>query len=161
MPAAASQHHASSATAKAQAPALAIIALNRLGYGPRRGDVAAFRALGATPREQLVAYLGQQLAPDAIDDSLCDQKLAAARMRLHYEANNGAREMSERYEARDDLLPLSTLDQSIRDLWPRALGAAPYTAWAERVRPADEVRVATWLRAVYSKRQLKEVLVDF
>lgn len=160
-PSATTQHDASPAVAKPQTPALAIIALNRLGYGPRRGDVAAFRALGATPREQLVAYLDQQLNPDRLDDSLCDQKLAAARMRLHYEANNGAHDMSERYEARDELLPLATLDQFISDLWPRALGSAPYTAWAERVRPADEVRVATWLRAVYSKRQLKEVLVDF
>ena len=34
----------------------------------------------------------------------------------------------------------------------------PYT---ERNRPFQEVRAATWLRAVYSKWQLREVMVDF
>lgn len=132
--------------ALATAP-LEIIALNRMAFGPRPGDIAAFRALGATPDAQLAAYVEQQLDPDAIDDSACDARIAAARLKIRYDDVNEAR-------------PLETLAQTTPELWPRA----KYTMqmnYQERVRPYNEVRVATWIRAVYSKRQLFEVLVDF
>jgi uncharacterized protein (DUF1800 family) len=45
--------------------------LNRLGYGPRPGDVARIRRMG------LAAYLNQQLAPEDCDDSAVDAKIAA------------------------------------------------------------------------------------
>ena len=44
-------------------PPLAVIALNRIGYGPHPGDVAAFNALGATDDARLAAYVEQQLNP--------------------------------------------------------------------------------------------------
>src|SRR5829696_8434750 len=53
-------------------PSYAIIALNRMGYGPRPGDVAAFAALGSTPDARLTAYIDQQLNPSTINDSACD-----------------------------------------------------------------------------------------
>src|SRR3954453_21250638 len=65
-------------------PSYAIISLNRMGYGPRPGDVAAFAALGTTPDARLQAYVDQQLSPDAINDSECDAKLAAARLKISY-----------------------------------------------------------------------------
>ncbi|MBK9945209.1 MAG: DUF1800 domain-containing protein [Kouleothrix sp.] len=140
------------------APPIAVIALNRLGYGPRKGDITAFNALGASDDTRLQAYVAQQLNPDAINDAACDAALAAARLKIQYDANA---DPIEGYPARNEVLPLDTLGQQIADLWPRALGDAPYRAWSERIRPANEVRVATWIRAVYSKRQLKELLVDF
>lgn len=45
--------------------------LNRLGYGPRPGDVEKVKAMG------LKSYIEQQLMPDRIDDSTVDKKLAA------------------------------------------------------------------------------------
>jgi uncharacterized protein (DUF1800 family) len=44
-------------------------ALNRLGYGPRPGDVARVEQMG------LEKWIDQQLDPDSIDDSALDQRL--------------------------------------------------------------------------------------
>src|SRR5579871_5365708 len=44
-------------------------ALNRLGYGPRPGDVERIRAMG------LEKWIDQQLDPDAIDDSAFEARL--------------------------------------------------------------------------------------
>ncbi len=45
--------------------------LNRLGFGPRPGDVQKVKAMG------LQAYINQQLSPETINDSAVDQQLAA------------------------------------------------------------------------------------
>lgn len=141
-------------------PPLALIALNRLAYGPRQGDLAAFAQLGPTPEAQLAAYLEQQLRPEQIDDSACEAKLASVRLRLRYDAMTDPT-TNTRYPARDEALPLETLAQPLGALWPRAQGRAPFNPWPERVRPSDEVRVATWLRAIYSQRQLQAVMAEF
>jgi uncharacterized protein (DUF1800 family) len=44
-------------------------AMNRLGYGPRPGDVERIRKMG------LEKWIDQQLHPDSIDDSALDQRL--------------------------------------------------------------------------------------
>src|SRR4051812_37352540 len=137
-------------------PSYAIIALNRMGYGPRPGDVAAFVALGATPDARLQAYVDQQLSPDAITDSECDAKLLAARLKIKYDAKTDDPDPAKNYPARNETAALDTLEQTIGDLWPRARGIQPYIAYQERIRPFEEVRVATWVRALHSKRQLKE-----
>ncbi|MEO7910694.1 MAG: DUF1800 domain-containing protein [Roseiflexaceae bacterium] len=142
-------------------PSYAIIALNRMGYGPRPGDAAAFAALGATPDARLTTYVDQQLNPDAINDSECDAKLAAARLKIKYDAYIDPANPANNYPAKNEAAPLSTLNHQMADLWPRARGIQPYRANSERYRPFEEVRVAAWVRAVHSKRQLKEVLVDF
>jgi hypothetical protein len=60
-------------------PSLEIIALNRLAFGPRPGDLDAFRQLpGPTDRDRLAAYLDQQLNPQSIDDSACSARLDGA-----------------------------------------------------------------------------------
>lgn len=119
------------------APALAIIALNRLAWGPRPGDpvtsVDAFNALGADDVSRLNAFVDQQLNPAAIVDSDCDTRLANAAANL------------------------PSLGKSLTQLWNdyyRASGA-------DRNRPVKDVRNAALLRALYSRRQLQEVLVEF
>ena len=128
-------------------PSREVIALNRMGFGPRAGDVARVRAMG------LAAYIEEQLQPQALDDAACNGQLAAARLRISYGASTG-------YPARNEAAPLTLLDAPISTLWARARYDVS-VSWQERMRPWEEVRMATWLRAVYSKRQLLEVLADF
>lgn len=111
-----------------------IIALNRLAFGPRPGDIESLLALGATSEARIAAYVEQQLNPAAVDDSECDAKLAA--------------------------LNLTTLAKPLAQLWQDHLRKANID-WSERIRPADETYTAAFVRALYSKRQLVEVLADF
>lgn len=131
----------------AATPSWPVVALNRMGYGPRPGEVEAVQALG------LKAYVEQQLNPASINDSACDQRLADARVRITYAAHSQGV-----YPAVDEVRPLTTLAKSVPELWLLRSGTMDYS---ERIRPFVEVRVATWIRAVYSKRQLLEVLTDF
>jgi uncharacterized protein (DUF1800 family) len=124
-----------------------VVAMSRLSNGVSARDLAAFNALGATPDERYERWVDQQLNPGAIDDGECEARIAAARLKIRYGAVNEAR-------------PLQLLDAPIEQLWPRASGSAT-PEYSERMRPYDEVRVATWIRAVHSRRQLFEVLVDF
>ena len=111
-----------------------IVALTRMGFGPRPGDLAALMALGATTDERLTTYVDQQLNPGAIDDSDCDARIAA--------------------------LNMATLAKSPLQLWQDHV-TKPNIGWSERILPATETRSATFVRAIYSKRQLAEVLADF
>jgi uncharacterized protein (DUF1800 family) len=119
---------------------LGIIALNRMGFGPRPGDLESFNALGATDEERLRVYVTQQLNPESIDDTDFESRYTAAvfeslhktQDELYFDhiANN-------QYDANDDA----------------------YWEWYSK--PVYELVDATFLRAVYSKKQLVEVLADF
>ncbi|HEU4328149.1 MAG TPA: DUF1800 domain-containing protein [Roseiflexaceae bacterium] len=141
---------ANPAPAAAGDPPLAVIALNRMGYGPRPGDIDAFLQLGGTPEARLSAYVDQQLNPDDASDTVCQQKLASVKQRISYQQADGSTFTEDR--------PLRTLNQSLAELWSLRTST---THGAEYNRPTDEVRTATWLRAVYSKWQLREVLTEF
>lgn len=119
-------------------PPLAIVALNRLAWGPKPGDpytsIEAFNALGADDSSRLTAYVNQQLDPTfraAADDS--DARINAA-------ATN-----------------LPSLGLTLPQLWETYYK----TMNADRSKPPRDVRVATLLRAVYGRRQLFEVMADF
>ncbi len=121
-------------------PDLSIIALNRLAFGPRPGDLEAFRSLGATDEERLAAYMEQQLYPESIDDSEWEARLAS----LNFE----------------------TLHKSLEDLFREHIVENPYDDnddrhWQWFVLPADETAEVTFLKAIYSRRQLQELLADF
>ncbi|NOZ72892.1 MAG: DUF1800 domain-containing protein [Chloroflexi bacterium] len=112
-------------------PDIAVIALNRMAFGPRPGDFEAFQALGKTPAARLTAYVEQQLAPEDIDDQELATRLAA--------------------------MNFVTLDKSLEQLWLDYV--IPDND--DRMLPLWETLAATFLKAVYSKRQLVEVLADF
>ncbi len=59
-------------------PSTAVIAFNRMGFGPRPGDIAAFNALGSDDVERLTAYVDLQINPGSIDDSVCDARMVPA-----------------------------------------------------------------------------------
>ena len=112
---------------------LAVRVLGRMGFGPRPGDIEAFNALAATDAARVAAHVEQQLDPAGIDDTDVETRLAAAGM--------------------------STLAKSREQLWADHVVGNP--EWYVRLRPAIETERAAFLRALYSKRQLVEVLADF
>lgn len=126
-------------------PSLKAIALHRMAFGPSPDDLTLFQSLGSTPEARLRQYIDYQLDPNAIPDTICDDKLALAN--------------------------LTTLNKSLTQLWQDHSLAADAlletdptqeaNAWKLRIQPMQETEKATWLRAVYSRRQLLEVLADF
>jgi len=115
-------------------PNLSLIALNRMGFGPRQGDVAAFSALGGDPDSRLTAYVDQQLEPNSILDQEVNIRFSAA--------------------------GFQTLNKSRTQLWADH-NVNNGQGGSFRSLPRDEVEAATIIRAVYSKRQLLEVITGF
>ncbi len=93
------------------------LALNRFTFGPGPGDHARVSAMGVQ------AFIEEQLAPDTIDDSLCDRAIAR-----------------------------------FGDMWNEPLGEQ-YDEDPEALSPV--LRRVTLLRAIYSERQLSEVMCEF
>lgn len=131
-------------TPEAQTPLppvpMAILALNRLTFGIRPGDVDAFNALGSTDDERWQNFVTQQLNPASIDDS--------------------------EFENRYNNAGFETLHKSHEQLYYDHIASNPYDSnddayWEWYSQPTYELADATVLRAVYSKKQLVEVLADF
>lgn len=120
-----------SVSGPAALPSLGVIVLNRLAFGPRPGELAAFNALGSTDDARITAWVDQQLDPASIDDTQCDDVLAAQ--------------------------GFTTLGKSLAQLWKDH----QIDRIGSRNLPFIEAESAAWLRAVYSKRQLNEMLADF
>lgn len=114
-------------------PALAIRALGNMSYGATAADIAAFNALGSTDTARMTAYVDRQLDWESIDDSAVESRLASA--------------------------GYTTLGKSLQQLWTDHVLGDP--AWEVRMRPAWEIQRASLVRAVHSKRQLRELLVTF
>lgn len=123
------------------APSAAVIALNRMGFGPRPGDVAAFEALGATDPDRVAAYVAQQLDPASIADTELDSRLAEAAFE-----SVGISSDPDTYRA-------TLWDWYVNDNAPSGNTSSSV--------PRDELTRATFLRAMYSEKQLVEVLADF
>ncbi len=140
--------------------------LNRLSFGPRPGDIERVRAMGVK------AYIEQQLYPERIPDPVVAVKLETFSSltmgpeelleRLGPAAPQGARRRAAIFEKRamaqrraagqgrpvEDNTLMPTSEQARR----RLLGGRPED---------DEIQLARMLRAVYSERQLLELMVDF
>ena len=116
-------------------PSLGVIVMNRMAFGPRPSDLARFQSLGGTDRERLAAYVEEQLFPERINDSRCDDRLRAA--------------------------GFTTLSKSRNQLWEDHAKGPKSGDWNYRSLPFQEVERATIGRAIYSERQLLEVLADF
>jgi uncharacterized protein (DUF1800 family) len=119
---------------------LAILALSRLTFGIRPGDVEAFNALGSSDDERLLNFVNQQLNPDSIDDS--------------------------EFENRYNNAGFETLHKSHEQLYDDHIASNPYDSnddvyWDWYSKPAYELIDATVLRAAHSKKQLVEALADF
>jgi uncharacterized protein (DUF1800 family) len=125
--------------------------LNRIGFGPRPGDVERVRAVG------LQRYIDEQLRPERLADTAMN-----ARLRGLTTIGLSAGEIAERYER-----PAMEARRERRQNTKDAAGPEP-----ERRMRLDPIRQQAnsvlaelaeqkLLRAVYSDRQLQEVLTDF
>ncbi len=121
--------------------------LTRFAYGPSVKQLERIRALGPC------AWIDEQLAAPATDDAETQARLDRAHLKIEYDAD-------ARWPAVNEDRPLTALPKSARQLWS-ILDDRDNVAWPEKVRPVAEVRAATWIRAVHSAHQLKEVLVEF
>jgi uncharacterized protein (DUF1800 family) len=153
--------------------------LNRLGFGPRPGDVERVAKIGV--RE----YIDQQLHPENIDDSACDallksletQEMSGSQLTMAYfadirnfiEKQRAAGGMSEDMKLRYGIdLGKSAAPASTSSVTPAPAVApkSPKEMMEDApkrvsVRALGELQTAKVLRAVMSERQLQEVLVDF
>jgi len=121
-------------------------ALNRLGYGPRPGDVERVRRMG------LAAYIERQLDPRAIPDPAVEQALAAYPV-LTLSTVALVREYPlPTPEARQRLASGEMSRQEMMEMYPAERRPAVITA---------QMQAARITRAVASDRQLEEVMVDF
>jgi uncharacterized protein (DUF1800 family) len=140
--------------------ALIVHALNRLGYGPRPGDVERVRAMG------LDKWIDQQLHPDRIPDPVVGTRLASLRtIRLstgdllaHYEIPREAKKeiQAKRAELGDDASE-EQMREARRELMQKYRDQMDGTPQ----EVVQELQSAKILRAAYSERQLDEVLADF
>ncbi|HVF09524.1 MAG TPA: DUF1800 domain-containing protein [Abditibacteriaceae bacterium] len=149
-----------------------IHALNRLAFGPRPGDVERVRQMG------LKNWIEEQLAPATIDDSTVEAKLAplttlqlpASQLLIAYlgdtvvalrQANR--QKMVQEKTAKGEV---TAAEKPQKTLTPRQLqiqkmieesGLPPRAS----LQAVGELLTSKTVRAVESKRQLQEVLVDF
>ncbi len=132
-------------------------ALNRLGYGPRPGDVERVRAMG------LDKWIDSQLHPDRIANAGLPARLATLRtvsLSIHdlmkrYDVPPEAKKEAQKLKAEgaDD----EQVKRARRDLMKKY---APDMEGQPR-QVLEELQQAKVVRAIYSERQLEEVLVDF
>lgn len=115
-------------------PPLAVKVLNKIAYGPRPGDIATFNALGGNDNARLEAWVDDQLDPDTIPDTACDHRVAAA--------------------------GYTPLDMTVAQLWAK-YARGDSTGWPVRYHPTETAYCVKVIRALYSERQLFEIMVDF
>ena len=143
--------------------------LNRLGYGPRPGDIDRVRAMG------IETYIEAQLNPEQLKSPRLEELLAAypipyssrealieADRPAVFFAERQRQSVMERAEARGnaptgtDITPRERLREHLRN---NAL--APDVTRLDRRWEDSEYFATIYFRAIYAESQLEEMLVDF
>ncbi len=142
--------------------------LNRLGYGPRPGDVERVVAMG------IEKYVEQQLSPAGIDNTDMEARLkhytTLARssgdlMKDYPQANQAAKRLGitpEEYRARMEAQRTqqqAQVRQAAMNNPDQAPGMMLNQMGPQRI--VVELSLAKLTRAIYSQRQLEEQLTDF
>jgi uncharacterized protein (DUF1800 family) len=142
----------------------AIHVLNRLGFGPRPGDVDSVLAIGIS------SYIDRQLKPESIRDDA-----AAAALKRFPTLTMTTAELFERFERplreaqRERKRELAGRDEAMTSGKTEAADSAgEQEKIRQRIPPEnrprrviEELSAARIIRAAQSERQLNEVLVDF
>jgi len=121
-------------------------ALNRLGYGPRPGDVERVRRIG------VAAYVDEQLSPSGLADPAVEQALPAYPVLARSAADLVREYPQPTPQVRQQLASGQMSRQAAAEMYPPERRPAVITA---------QMQAARLTRAVLSERQLEEVLVDF
>ena len=125
--------------------------LNRIGFGARPGDVERIRAMG------LQQYIEQQLHPERIDDRAMNARLSDLET-----IAMSSREISEQFEQ-----PMLEARRERKQDAAKNSDTDPKPAPVQQQLQQGangvlvELTEQKLLRAVYSERQLQEVLTDF
>ncbi len=113
-------------------------------------------------------WVTTQLAPDEKSDTDCLKRLKNLRLHIEYEtqpmaaaAAAGTKPMMATKEARkvNENRPLRLLDQPLEQTFP--LYGKDDVNYEEKSRAMEEVMMASLLRSVHSKWQLREMLAEF
>ena len=138
-------------------------ALNRLGYGPRPGDVERIRASG------LQSWIELQLHPERIDDHAVEARLAGYRtlglspgalMKGYEVPREVKREIQKKRAEMGEAASEEERVRARRELMQEYRGGMKELQGRPR-QVVEELQAAKLTRAIYSERQLDEVLVDF
>jgi len=121
-------------------------ALNRLGYGPRPGDLERVRQMG------LAAYIERQLDPRAIPDPAVEQALVAYPVLTQSTVALVRDYPRPTPQLRQRLASGEMSRQEVMEAYPAERRPAVITA---------QMQAARITRAIGSDRQLEEVMVDF
>jgi uncharacterized protein (DUF1800 family) len=130
------------------APDANIVSLNRISYGATEDSIESIKKKG------LPVFIEEQLNPVDADDEAVTTRLSSLMLHIKYD------ESLDKYPAVDEDRPLVYLNATMEKLWPLGDYKTPM-AGQERNRPVEEIRVASWVKAVYSKWQLREIMVEF
>jgi uncharacterized protein (DUF1800 family) len=134
--------------------------LNRLGYGPRPGEVESVRALG------LAKWIDRQLQPDRISDKPLDARLASlSTLRLSTdeifegyslppEARAEARQQKAALGSNASQAEMRQAKRELMDKYAKEMEGLPNEV-------VEELRSAKLIRAVHAESQLDELMVDF
>ena len=114
-------------------PSLPILILNRIGYGPCPSDIKQFQKFGVSSEQQATNYIEWQLNPETIDDLDFEKRLATANFSTIHKSQ--ASMMMEHLAQNDD--------------------------YEYQTLPLRELERLIFLRAIYSQKQLVEMLADF
>ena len=135
-------------------------ALDRLGFGPRPGDVARVREMGVD------RWIALQLAPDRVPDASTDALVASAFETYHADTRElvslaQAGQQAIRQRARQAAQQGDTANR--REMRAEALRDDPQLREQLRRgrRIVGDVQAVKLARAVGSDRQLEEVMADF
>lgn len=122
--------------ASATTPPLGLIVINRMAFGPKPGvfDLATFNSLGANDTDRLNNFIDWQIDPATAVGTAFSNRLAAANF--------------------------ITLNKTRTQLWTEHF-RADGEDWTWRTLALREIERLMFMRAVYSQRQLDEVLADF
>ena len=124
--------------------------LNRIGFGPRPGDLGRVRAMG------LPAYIDQQLHPERIQDAPMDARLSGlSTLRL------SSREIAQQFELPALEARRDRKQAAANQAEPAPQQQMPNPLQQQTNRVMMELSEQKMLRAAYSERQLQEVLTDF
>ena len=143
-------------------------AMNRLGYGPRPGDVERIRKMG------LEKWIDQQLHPDSIDDSALDQRL-----QRYPTLNLPAKKLIQEYPQPGQVIKkegitkeeyAQRIKEKQRDAESQVIATGNENLDKAQQQLAKlqgpgrivaELSMAKVDRAIYSNRQLQTVMEDF